>query len=167
LPSGSGCRNNLGPWRRSSPGLPPGRWQDMLSSIETIVFVPSPHIRPYLMHFGHISVVRMLFGARFPQKEESGATGLERADLLVQLRALADETRLRILDLLLDRGELYAQEIIAQLDLTRSSASRHLSQLSATGYLIERQGTGKAKCCALHPERSRETLKCLECYARA
>jgi DNA-binding transcriptional ArsR family regulator len=144
-----------------------GEWQDMLSSTETIVFVPSPHIGPYLMHFAYVPVVRMLFGAQFPQGEERSATGLDRADLLVQLRALADETRLRILDLLLDRGELCAQEIIAQLDLTRSSASRHLSQLSATGYLVERQGTGKAKCYALHPERFRETLSYLRCYARA
>jgi DNA-binding transcriptional ArsR family regulator len=119
------------------------------------------------MHFAYVPIVRMLFGVRFPEGEESSATGIERADLLVQLRALADETRLRILDLLLDRGELYAQEIIAHLDLTRSSASRHLSQLSATGYLVERQGTGKAKCYTLHPKRFRETLSHLECYARA
>jgi DNA-binding transcriptional ArsR family regulator len=144
-----------------------GKWQEMLSSTETIIFVPSPHIGPYLMHFAYVPVVRMLFGARLPEGVERSATGLERSDLLVQLRALADETRLRILDLLLDRGELYAQEIIAQLGLTRSSASRHLSQLSATGYLVERQGTGKAKCYALHPERFRETLSYLECYARA
>ena len=144
-----------------------GKWQEMLSWTETIIFIPSPHIGPYLMHFAYAPVVRMLFGARFPQGVKSSVTGLERADLLVQLRALADETRLRILELLLDRGELYAQEIIAHLDLTRSSASRHLSQLSATGYLVERQGTGKAKCYALHPERFRETLRTLEGYARA
>jgi ArsR family transcriptional regulator len=80
------------------------------------------------------------------------------------LRTLADETRLSILDLLLREGELCAQDIIARLDLAKSSGSRHLSQLSAAGYLRERQGTGKAKCYAINPDRFRETLRFLERY---
>lgn len=143
-----------------------GKWQEMLSATETIIFVPSPHLGPYLMHFAYVPVVRMLFGTRLPQGIESRTTGLTRADLLVQLHALADETRLRILDLLLDRGELGTQEIITHLGLTRSGASRHLSQLSATGYLVERQGAGKSKCYSLAPESFRETLGYLGRYAR-
>ena len=63
-------------------------------------------------------------------------------------------------------GELRAQEIITRLELTKSSASRHLSQLSATGYLVERQGAGKIKWYTLNPERFRETLRSLDRYAQ-
>ena len=74
--------------------------------------------------------------------------------------------RLRILELLLEEGELRAQEIITRLKLTKSSASRHLSQLSAAGYLVERQKTGKAKYYTLNPVRFRETLRFLERYTQ-
>jgi DNA-binding transcriptional ArsR family regulator len=151
-----------------------GNWREMLAATETLIFIPSPHIGPYLMHYAYVPVVRMLFDAHLPEQDRPRPAGLSRADLLVQLRALSDETRLRILELLLEEGEreeggneLCAQEIIARLKLTRSSASRHLSQLSATGYLTERQGAGKTKCYALNPERFQETIRALERYAQA
>jgi DNA-binding transcriptional ArsR family regulator len=140
-----------------------GNWQDILAKTETLIFIPSPHIGPYLMHYAYPPVTRMLFDAHLPPVARSTA-GLTRTDLLVQLRTLADETRLNILDLLLREGELCAQDIIARLDLAKSSASRHLSQLSAAGYLRERQGAGKAKCYAINPDRFRETLRFLERY---
>jgi DNA-binding transcriptional ArsR family regulator len=140
-----------------------GNWQEMLAKTETLVFIPSPHIGPYLMHYAYPPVTRMLFDAHRPQAAR-GVADLTQTELLVQLRTLADETRLSILDLLLREGELCAQDIIARLDLAKSSGSRHLSQLSAAGYLRERQGTGKAKCYAINPDRFRETLRFLERY---
>lgn len=49
-------------------------------------------------------------------------------------KALADETRLRILALLLD-GELCVCEIMAALDLPQSTVSRHLAYLRNTGWV--------------------------------
>jgi DNA-binding transcriptional ArsR family regulator len=144
-----------------------GNWQRALAPAKKLVFIPSPHIGPYLMHYAYPPVVRVIYGARLPPVTERESTESHRADLLVQLRALADETRLRILETLALEGELCAQEVVTRLGLSRSSASRHLSQLSATGYLVERQGTGKAKCYALNPERFQETLRSLERYAEA
>lgn len=144
-----------------------GCWQRVLGPAETLVFIPSPHIGPYLMHYAYPPVLRVVFGARLPQGIERSPAEMTRASLLVQLNALADETRLRILELLLEEGELAAQEIVARLDLTKSSASRHLSQLSATGYLVERQGTGKTKCYTLNPERFQATMGFLDRYAQA
>jgi DNA-binding transcriptional ArsR family regulator len=140
-----------------------GNWQKILARTETLIFIPSPHIGPYLMHYAYPPVTRVLFDAHRPQAARSTAEPTQ-TELLVQLRTLADETRLRILDLLLREGELCAQDIIARLDLAKSSASRHLSQLSAAGYLRERQGVGKAKCYAINPDRFRETLRFLERY---
>ncbi|MBW2473162.1 MAG: winged helix-turn-helix transcriptional regulator [Deltaproteobacteria bacterium] len=53
-------------------------------------------------------------------------------------KALADETRLRILLLLLD-GELCVCEIIAALELPQSTVSRHLAYLKRTGWVSDRK----------------------------
>jgi ArsR family transcriptional regulator len=56
-------------------------------------------------------------------------------------KALADETRLRILALLL-AGELCVCEIIAALELPQSTISRHLACLRKSGWVLgRRQGT--------------------------
>jgi len=56
----------------------------------------------------------------------------------VIFKALADETRVRILLLLLD-GELCVCEIIAALELPQSTISRHLSYLKRTGWVRDRK----------------------------
>ena len=53
-------------------------------------------------------------------------------------KALADETRLRILLLLFD-GELCVCEIIAALELPQSTVSRHLAYLKKTGWVSDRK----------------------------
>ncbi len=53
-------------------------------------------------------------------------------------KALADETRLRILVLLLD-GELCVCELMAALELPQSTVSRHLSYLKNSGWLEDRR----------------------------
>ncbi len=50
-------------------------------------------------------------------------------DTLEALKALADQTRLRILNILEQADELCACEIEAVLDLNQSNASRHLNRL--------------------------------------
>ncbi len=47
--------------------------------------------------------------------------------------------RLRILELLVEQGELRAQEIIAQLEGSQGNVSRHLKQLVGAGFVRERR----------------------------
>jgi len=57
------------------------------------------------------------------------------------LKSLADETRLRIVNLLAEAGDMCACEIEAVLGINQSNASRHLSRLRSAGVLAdERQG---------------------------
>ena len=57
-------------------------------------------------------------------------------------KALADETRLRILHVLADLGELCVCDIEAGLDITQSKASRHLGVLKQAGLIkARRDGT--------------------------
>lgn len=141
---------------------PSGKWAAKLQSdeVERVIFVPSAHLGPYLGTFMAGGVLWLLFGARLPSGVEADFPDLSRSELLVRLNALADDTRLRILRLVHDEGERCSPEIIGQLELSQSAASRHLKQLSATGYLVERRRDG-AKCYRLNPDRVEGTLQAL------
>ncbi len=54
-------------------------------------------------------------------------------------KALADETRLRILALLLAEGELCVCDLIAALKLPQSTVSRHLAILRKTEWVNDRR----------------------------
>jgi len=55
-------------------------------------------------------------------------------DLVKAMKALSDETRLRILNLLLDR-ECCVCDVMQALDISQSRASRNLSALYDAGFL--------------------------------
>jgi len=58
------------------------------------------------------------------------------ADTLGALKALADETRLRIVNILEQADQLCGCEIEAVLDLNQSNASRHLSRLRGAQIVV-------------------------------
>ena len=61
-------------------------------------------------------------------------------DILLLYKSLADETRLRILALLLgEGGELCVCDIIAALKLPQSTISRQLAILKKTGWVNDRR----------------------------
>jgi DNA-binding transcriptional ArsR family regulator len=137
------------------------KWEQLIANRSQLIFVPSPHIGPYLRCFKSSRIMWVLFGARLPEGVPASHSALSRSDLLVRLSALTDDTRLRILALLSQHDELCAQDIMTLLDLTQSAASRHLRQLSATGYVTERRRE-IAKCYSLNRERIGDTFRALE-----
>lgn len=143
--------------------LEESKWKELLSAAQQIVFVPNAHNGPYLGHFKIKDASGIFFGARLPKGTQMEAPDLSRNELLVRLTALADDSRLRIVKLVADQGEMRSQEIIQALDLSQSAASRHLMQLSASGYLNERRCEG-AKCYTLSSQRLEETLAALSNY---
>lgn len=140
-----------------------GAWCSDLDDVQRLIFVPSAHIGPYTAKVQGHDQTWVLFGARQPQDTGDAAPELTRAELLVRLSALADDTRLNILKLVADQGELRSQEIMDLLDLSQSGASRHLQQLSAAGFLSERRCSG-AKCYHLNGDRVDNTLAALGAY---
>lgn len=61
--------------------------------------------------------------------------------VVVRLRALADETRVRLI-LRLKRGECNVTELSAEVGVEHASASKHLSILRHAGFVeVRRQGT--------------------------
>jgi len=141
-------------------------WEKKLldKQIKQIIFVPSAHIGPYVGTFGTFGqsneILWLLFGARMPEGAVVYSPDLSRSELLVRLNALADDTRLRILQIIQQEGEQCSQDIINRLQLSQSATSRHLKQLTATGYLSERRREG-AKCYCLNQDRVDATLLAL------
>jgi DNA-binding transcriptional ArsR family regulator len=125
---------------------------------ERVILVPNAHISPYLWRYPLKKSSVITFGARLPKGVQINAPDLSRNDILVRLSALADDSRLRILTYIAEHGEKRSQDIMTALDMSQSAVSRHLTQLTATGYLCERRCEG-AKCYRLNPERITEILQ--------
>jgi ArsR family transcriptional regulator len=140
---------------------PDDKFEESVRDAEKIVFVPNTHGGPYVLKYHGDGIIWMTFGARVPEGMQFASPDLKRSDLLVRLTALADETRLRILAIIRERGETCSQELIDKMGVSQSSISRHLRQLTATGYLVEHR-TEAGKCYQLNTERIGETLQALD-----
>jgi DNA-binding transcriptional ArsR family regulator len=112
-------------------------------SITRVAFCPSAHLGNFvsyiayepdlIVYFPAVSLIdRCQAQERVPPSNGLVAPPASRAELLEAARALADPTRLRMIDLLLE-GELYAQEIVGRLGVAQSAVSRHLAQLERAG----------------------------------
>jgi DNA-binding transcriptional ArsR family regulator len=137
-----------------------GKMGYKLENTERLRFVPNAHIGPYISKWKQNETLLLSFGARLPRGVHLHSSALSRSELLVRLNALADDTRLRILELLTQHEELCAQDIIERLGLSQSTISRHLSQLSASGYITERRRE-VAKCYSLNTDRVVDTVRSL------
>lgn len=107
---------------------------------EQIVFIPSCHIGPYVT-FKIVKEPRMTLMVHYNCRP-TGTPEIDQVptiqDLFPPIKALADETRLQILSMLSGR-ELYAQEIVDQLDISQSAVSRHLKLMVTGGLLTVRK----------------------------
>jgi DNA-binding transcriptional ArsR family regulator len=142
----------------------PEQWGNWRDGLDEIIFIPSPHIGPYVLLIKQSeTTARVVFGARIPEGATVRSPALSRSDLTQRLEALADDTRLRILELVALEGEQGAKDIMDRFDLSKSAASRHLRQLTANGYLIVRQ-QDVSKYYRLNPSRIDETLRLLRAF---
>jgi DNA-binding transcriptional ArsR family regulator len=145
--------------------IPPATSIGWLEEAQHIIFIPSAHSGPYLLRLGHYGrgVERLVFGARLPEGVPASSPALSRSELLMRLNALANDTRLRVLALLAERGELGTPDIMAQLDLSQSAASRHLEHLAAAGYVTVRRPES-TKQYRVNPDRVDTTFRALKAF---
>ena len=76
-----------------------------------------------------------------PILEERLSPG-DATDLAMRFKALADPTRLRILSLIAERGEVCACELVGAIDLTQPTVSHHLKVLATAG-ILQREPRGR------------------------
>lgn len=123
-----------------------------LAEVQHIIFVPSPYIHLHAACFGHPTTLWLFLWAdpwTWPMRSEP----IQRSEILGPASALADYTRLCILELLAVHEELSAQEIIAHLEVSQSTVSRHLKQLSRANFISERRAGDANKLYRLQRER--------------
>lgn len=115
----------------------------LLPTTETAIFMPSCYVGPYVAFMHYRQSLILFYNCRSAASAAVELPKVGSAALYPPLKALADETRLQILALLRGR-ELYAQEIVSQLDISQPAVSRHLNLMVAAGVLrIRREGNAK------------------------
>jgi DNA-binding transcriptional ArsR family regulator len=135
---------------------------DVLGAYSTLRFIPTTHSGPYILKFGDDRELRIAFGAHRLRATAQRTEAADTTALVDRLKALGDETRLKIVQLLSAHGELGTQEIIEGLDLSKSAASRHLRQLYATAILDVRvDQDGIRKYYRLNPDLGDEMFRML------
>jgi DNA-binding transcriptional ArsR family regulator len=90
------------------------------------------------------------------------AAPLQRAEVLGPLTALADDTRLRLLEMLAANGEMRGQDLVAQMDVSQPNVSRHLKQLVGAGVVEERRAGDANKLYRLKPDGLRDLFDKLD-----
>ncbi len=118
------------------------------TAIDHVILVPAPHNGHYVTQWLSNGTLRLFFTAPANFGLALRPSPMGYTELHMRLKALADaladETRLRILELFIQYDELIAQDLMERLDISQSSVSRHLKQLVRAGYLMEkREGTNK------------------------
>jgi len=139
------------------------KWGDELKNAKELVFIPNAHFGPYIRGTKLGETFYIYFGAHLPEGSDVHIAELDRAEIVSRLSALADDTRLNILQMIADHGQMRAQEIMEAINLSQPSVSRYLTQLTATGYLQERRENG-AKVYVLNKDRIEKTLKAIQAF---
>ena len=144
-------------------GVEEDKWEGEYEKAKELIFIPNAHLGPYIRAAKIGENFYIYFGARTPEGSDVKIPDLDRAEIVSRLSALSDDTRLNILRMIAENGEMRAQEIIDAISLSQPSVSRYLSQLTATGYLQERR-EGGAKVYALNKDRIEKTLKAVNAF---
>jgi DNA-binding transcriptional ArsR family regulator len=143
--------------------LSESKWAGEVEAAREVYFIPNAHIGPYI-HFTKVrDDVYVHFGAHLPEGSDVRVPELDRAEIVSKLSALADETRLQILRMIAENGEMRSNEVMDALKLSQPSVSRYLGQLTANGYLQERRANG-AKAYILNRDRIEKTLKAISAF---
>jgi len=139
------------------------KWAPELEAAERVVFIPNAHIGPYIQREKVDGTIYIFFGARQPEGDGERVPELDRAEIVARLSALADDTRLQIIQMVIENGEMRSQDIMDATGLSQPSVSRYLSQLTAAGYLLEKRISG-AKVYTFHRDRASKTLKAVSAF---
>jgi DNA-binding transcriptional ArsR family regulator len=120
-----------------------------LGDVERVLYSPAPHLGSFIQYILYrpdlilyFSPSNVLRSRPLAQRAARGESPDLAADAVLDgLKALSDPSRMRIVEMLRD-GELYAQEIVARLNISQSAVSRHLSTLEDAGIVSVRPSTG-------------------------
>lgn len=121
-----------------------------LRDVERVVYCPSPNLGSFtqsvlrepdlILYFNAAAVLRDRPAPR-AQRLAGPAREMDADEVLDDLRALADPSRMKIIEMLREE-ELYAQEIVGRLRISQSAVSRHLGTLESARLVTVRPQNG-------------------------
>jgi len=110
---------------------------------DRILLVPFPFMGPYLVSMTMDEPEAMLILAFDAERALSLLTAVGLGPDILKLKALADETRLKILRFV-SQSERFGGDIVTHLGISQPGVSRHLRLLTASGLLrVRQEGTSK------------------------
>lgn len=130
---------------------------------EKLYFAPSVDMGPYVSCL-YLGSIHGLFYPYVPGTSDA-ASGTDKVRLARIYKALADEQRLGILEMLRGR-EMFVQEIVERTRLHQSVVSRHLSFMHAVGLLSKRRD-GSMKYVSINPEIYDTLAETLDVFSEA
>ncbi len=114
-----------------------------VDNVRTLIAIPMLHIGPYVVYCWDKQTLYLYYNAQLTLSEEQKRTIHQPLlEFYPALKALGDETRLKIISLLRQR-EMYAQEIVDAVDVSQAAVSRHLRLLVSSGVLKVRRSGGQ------------------------
>jgi DNA-binding transcriptional ArsR family regulator len=126
------------------PAVAGGLSYEPPSTPRDIVLVPAPSVAPIVVVVDDVNAHVIAY--------PPGPAPDARSTLLGLTRALGDDTRLHILEVLREAGPMTAGELTARLDAPRTSLLHHLAMLRAAGLLTTAVGPANSTRYALRPD---------------
>jgi hypothetical protein len=123
------------------------KWGKEILKTDELVFVPNAHIGPYMRADKIQDVFYIYFGAHLPEGSDVHVPELDRADIVSRISALADDTRLQILQMIAENGEMRSQEI---MEMVNQPAQRLTLFIPADSGWIS---TGRRAAQSLRPQQ--------------
>ena len=115
-------------------------WLTQMKQSERVIFIPTSYLGPYAAISRTEDSLCVLFGAHYPKPTgQPERPILNRDDLLTKLNVLSDEKRMRILEMIIARGHATTPDVMKELELGQSSASRHLIHMCVAGLLKQKR----------------------------
>lgn len=107
--------------------------RQLAHSSQHIEWIPSCHVGAYVVYNAYAGTLRISFNANITPQSNTAHI----ADIYPTLKAMADESRLHILSLLV-QGEYSVGDLADLLTLSQSTVSRHLALLAKTDLVAVR-----------------------------
>ncbi|WP_339282262.1 metalloregulator ArsR/SmtB family transcription factor [Oceanobacillus sp. FSL K6-3682] len=134
---------------------------EKINRAEYLTFIPSSNLERLLTFTRFDKHIYLMFDP----KVEAGRNKEKLSGYSSAFEGLGDITRLQIIDLLAENKEMFAQQIIQQLNLKQSTVSRHLNQLQQANLVTVHQ-EGNTKYFSINEDELKKVAATLNSFLK-
>ncbi|WP_246202554.1 ArsR/SmtB family transcription factor [Virgibacillus doumboii] len=137
---------------------------DNLKRAERVTFIPVINLDRLLIFFNADQHMYIMFEPS-EDNEEKQMNAPDFTAISPAFEGMGDQTRLQIIGLLAGNREMFAQQIIKELNMKQSTISRHLNQLNKSG-LVSIRRVGNTKYFSINKEEVKKVIDVLETFIK-